>query len=186
MNTKLALFKKLTSWLANIGLVLATVWLIQWFQSSHLHRDGTVLVDKQLALPQLTQQLNNSLTNQSPQVLTELFRPEQLLGKPTLLYFFAPWCHICHLSIDNVEDLAQQKSGQVNVVAIALSYETLEEVTDFVKQHQLTIPVLLGGQHTLTAFRIQGFPSYYITDESGVVVAAEQGYSTELGMLLRL
>lgn len=105
-------------------------------------------------------------------------------NKFTVLYFFAPWCHICHFSIENLEDIYLQ-NHDVNVIAIALDYVSVEEVTEFSKQHQLTFPIALGNTAVKNSFKISGYPSYYVLDEENNIVSKSKGYSTKLGLYLR-
>ncbi len=110
---------------------------------------------------------------------------DSLRGKKTLIYFFAPWCPICRISMPNLEDFHHEKGREVNVVAIALDYESHEELLAFKEEYALTFPILEGTKVTQEAYRIQGYPSYYILDENGMVTHKSMGYSTEIGMVLR-
>lgn len=105
-------------------------------------------------------------------------------GKTTVLYFFAPWCQVCHVSIGNLQTIFE-RNNQVNVVAIALDYSAIEEVTNFTKQHQLTFPVALGNEKLKQAFEISGYPSYYVINEDNVITRKSMGYSSTLGLYLR-
>ncbi len=105
-------------------------------------------------------------------------------GKTTVLYFFAPWCQICHLSIGNLQAL-YEKNSNIAVIAIALDYSDKAEVLAFTEQHKLTFPVVLGAQQLKSAFKIKAYPSYYILDKDNTVIGRSLGYSTELGLYLR-
>jgi thiol-disulfide isomerase/thioredoxin len=105
-------------------------------------------------------------------------------GKTTVLYFFAPWCQICHLSIGNLQ-AQYEKNNNIAVIAIALDYSDKAEVLAFVDQHKLTFPVVLGTQQIKSAFNIKAYPSYYILDKNNIIMARSLGYSTELGLYLR-
>ncbi len=105
-------------------------------------------------------------------------------GKTTVLYFFAPWCQICHVSIGNLQSLFQ-KNQQLNVIAIALDFTSKNEVKNFTNKHQLTFPVALGNEAIKQAFEISGYPSYYVLNEENVIIAKSMGYSSELGLYLR-
>ena len=108
-------------------------------------------------------------------------------SKPTLVYFFAPWCGVCHASIDNVEDIRTKRTeDELTVYAVALDWSGRESVERFVAQHDLTIPVLLGTDAVRQAYHVDAFPSYYVLDEQGKITARSRGYSTELGMRLRI
>lgn len=102
----------------------------------------------------------------------------------TIVYFFAPWCQICHLSIDNLQDF-YIKNENVNVVAVALDYIEGGEVSYFAKQHELTFPIALGTERIKKKYNVIAYPSYYVIDEENTVIAKSLGYSTEFGMYLR-
>jgi len=107
-------------------------------------------------------------------------------SQKTLVYFFAPWCSVCHLSIDNIESIKQSSDGKINFYAIALDWKNKQEVEAFLAEHDLTMPILLGTNETLNDFKIGGFPSYYVIDSSGILQSKDMGYTTEIGMRVRL
>ena len=103
-----------------------------------------------------------------------------------LIYFFAPWCTICDLSIGNIEAHKQNLIDKgYQVYYVALSWQNQEEIQTFAKEHQLSFPVLLGTEQTGLDYSIKGFPTYYLINSQGQVVSGSQGYSTELGIWLR-
>lgn len=105
-------------------------------------------------------------------------------GQTTVIYFFAPWCQVCHASIDNLQAL-YQKNERLNVIAVALDYINQAEIDDFTQTHQLTFPVAYGNEQVKTMFKIKAYPSYYVVDEENTVISKSMGYSTELGLYLR-
>jgi thiol-disulfide isomerase/thioredoxin len=105
-------------------------------------------------------------------------------GKKTVIYFFAPWCTICHASISNLQAL-YVKNEQIDVIAVALDYADIDAVVDFTNEHQLTFPVALGNESIKQAFSISAYPSYYVLDAKNEVVGRSMGYSSELGLYLR-
>ena len=102
--------------------------------------------------------------------------------RPLLVYFFAPWCHVCALSIGNLESLEPQ---DVRVLTVAMDYGTVEEVWAFVQEHNLKGPVLLGHQGLKQIFNIPGYPTYYLLDQRNRVISSDMGYSSSLGLRLR-
>jgi len=106
-------------------------------------------------------------------------------NKQTLVYFFAPWCSVCHASIENLQNI-YKKNSDIDVIAVALDFVDRAEVEAFTARHQLTFPVALGNEAVKKSFKVKGYPSYYVIDEDNTVVAKSMGYSSEIGMYLRL
>ena len=108
----------------------------------------------------------------------------QAKNKTTVVYFFAPWCQVCNLSIENLEAI-HQKNSNINIIAVALDYESRESVIDFAKRHELSFPIVYGNHEIKTAFKVKAYPSYYILSKDNTVVGKSLGYSTETGLYLR-
>ena len=106
-------------------------------------------------------------------------------GRPTVIYFFAPWCRVCGLSADNLRRLSEWRGDSVNVVMIALDWQRRDDVAGFAARHELDVPVLLGSARTARDYRIRGYPTYYVLDAEGRIVRRDFGYSTTAGLLLR-
>ncbi|WP_395343834.1 TlpA family protein disulfide reductase [Ningiella sp. W23] len=158
--------RKLLLWLRDIAIFAVVIFAVMAWQSRNmLDSDGSVSV------PQ------SQLVTLSGEV-----KPMLVTDKPNLIYFFAPWCQICALSIDNLEYLNKDR---VNVVVIALDYQSQEEIEAFVSEHAVLAEVFMGTQELKQRFQIQGYPSYYLLDESGAVVSSSFGYSTAVGLKLR-
>ena len=105
-------------------------------------------------------------------------------GKKTILYFFAPWCQVCNLSIENLQNV-YQKTPNLNVIAVALDFVDAEEVKNFTMNHQLTFPVALGNELVKADYKVMGYPSYYVLDEENTIIGRSLGYSSEIGLYLR-
>lgn len=108
----------------------------------------------------------------------------QAHNKKTLVYFFAPWCQICNLSIENLEAL-HQKKPEINIMAVALDYESRDSVVQFAMHHHLSFPIAYGTPEVKMAFKIKAYPSYYVLDKNNTIIGKSLGYSTETGLFLR-
>lgn len=105
-------------------------------------------------------------------------------GEVGVVYFFAPWCFYCRTSIDNLDELvATGKLPWARVVA--LDYESLDEVREFIEETGVDLPVMLGGPQTSRDWGIRGFPTYFVIDGSGKIVSRSVGYSTKIGIQVR-
>jgi thiol-disulfide isomerase/thioredoxin len=107
-------------------------------------------------------------------------------ARPTLVYFFAPWCHYCAFSSDNLNRLRQWRDeDDLRIITVALDWKSVAEVRDYAEKHELTMPVLLGDTAIAQDWRVYGFPTYYVLDSNNRVVRRDIGYSTQLGLLWR-
>ena len=106
-------------------------------------------------------------------------------GETGVVYFFAPWCFYCKKSIDNLDELVS--SGQLAWArVVALDYESLDEVREFIRETGVNLPVLLGSPQTSTDWQIRGFPTYFVIDGEGQIVSRSVGYSTKIGLQARV
>lgn len=159
----------LVEWGAQIVLLLVVVAGISAWQSRDMV--GTGELAPVLALPDLS---GNSvaLSNDS--------------GKKVVLYFFAPWCSVCHAASGNVNALRQAYGEEeLAIYAVGLGWESVAELSRFARKHELLVPVLRGTDETATDFRISSFPSIYILDEQHRIASQMVGYTTELGLRIR-
>lgn len=104
----------------------------------------------------------------------------------TFIYFFAPWCRVCHASIDNLEEIYQTKPEATRIIVIALDWLSLNQINEFLSQHNLTMPVLIGTEQLQKEFKITAFPSYYLISKEGEIKSKGLGYTSEVGMRWRI
>lgn len=106
-------------------------------------------------------------------------------GQVGVVYFFAPWCFYCRKSIDNLNDLVT--SGELAWArVVALEYQSLDEVREFIDETGVDLPVLLGSQQTTSDWQVRAFPTYFVIDEEGGIVSRSVGYSTKIGLKTRV
>lgn len=156
--------------LLNVGLAVLVFLVVSAFQSRNmLAADGE-------AAPDL-----RGIT-----LAGERYDLAELGERPALVYFFAPWCTICAVSADNLVRLRRWRDVEdLEIVAVALDWESEAEVRDYVERHELNVRVVLAGAEVARDWRIQAFPSYYVLDERHRVLRRDIGYSTQLGLWLR-
>tara|TARA_B100000676_G_C18016883_1_gene810180 strand:+ start:156 stop:659 length:504 start_codon:yes stop_codon:yes gene_type:complete len=106
-------------------------------------------------------------------------------GERVLLYFFAPWCKICDLNVNNLNWLKKLRGNAVNIIAIALSYNDLKSINSFVQRNNLEVPVLIGSNKIANSYQIKAFPTIYTLNEVGEIISATVGYTSLLGLWLR-
>lgn len=99
----------------------------------------------------------------------------------TLVYVFAPWCSICRISMPGLSLIERPSMEQV---ALALDYDSVEEVSQFIEDVGFTGKVYLGNSSVAKALNIQGYPSYYLLNADGDIIHRAQGLSTPPGIWL--
>lgn len=163
--------KKILGRLLELGVFILVLWgIMAWQERNLLPDDGSV------SLP--SQALVMKLEDGEQVTLGDELNPEK-----SLVYFFAPWCSICKLSAPNLNDL---QDDNAQVIAIALSYESVEDVRQFVTSAELNVPVYLGTGELSALFNVEAFPTYYLLNEELQIVDRSVGYSTGIGMKWRL
>jgi len=111
------------------------------------------------------------------------FDAATLHGRKAIVAFWAPWCGVCKLEMPTLNALAREG---VAVIGVALSYGDEEAVRRFASEHELVFPVLLGDERTGEAWAVDAYPTLYVVDEQGRIEHAVVGFTTELGLRLRL
>lgn len=109
-------------------------------------------------------------------------RPLYQSKRRTLVYFWAPWCSVCAISIGSLDNVDEQ---DFDIVTIAMDFDNLESVQAFVDKYEVQSRVLLGNEQLRQQFKIQGYPSYYLLDENANVVAKSFGLNTSIGIKLK-
>ena len=103
--------------------------------------------------------------------------------KPKILYFFAPWCPVCKQVSSNFKAV----EGEADIVAVALSWESVEDVTNFIDSYSDgSYPVALGSNNLAADFRIESFPSFYFLDKDGNYSSSSATYLTSFGIWWRV
>lgn len=112
-----------------------------------------------------------------------VFDLASLRGRKAVVFFWAPWCGVCKVEAPTLNALA---ADGVQVVGVAQGYRDVAEVERFARAHGMTFPVVLGDEATARAWSVDVYPTLYVIDEAGRVEHAVVGYTTGLGLRLRL
>lgn len=108
---------------------------------------------------------------------------KQLRGRPVLVHFWASWCGICRAEQDSIADLARQHA----VVTIAMQSGDRRAVRAYLQRHQLRMPVLADPNGSLARrYGVRAVPTSFVLDRHGVIRFTTVGYTTEIGLRLRL
>ena len=75
---------------------------------------------------------------------------------------------------------------RAHVVTVASAYENVEEVRAYLRARGADYPVLLADADWVARFGVTAYPTVYFLDTGGKVQKSAVGYTTTLGLLLRL
>lgn len=99
----------------------------------------------------------------------------------TLLVFFATWCPYCNNEAPVIADVKDGYGEDLQVLMIGIDEvqgDTPADVRGFVEEYGIDAPALYEpslGQE----YQVSGYPTQYVLDQSGEVVAANSGEVSE-------
>lgn len=104
-------------------------------------------------------------------------------GQAVLLYFWAEWCPICKTTAGNVTGVARDWP----VTSIAVRSGTAEPVSRFMQAQGYRWPTLADTQgDILRRYGLPGTPAFAIIAPDGTIRFVSVGFTSELGLRLRL
>lgn len=100
--------------------------------------------------------------------------------KPLLIHFWATWCPVCRLEEDSIQSISQD----YNVISVA---SWSDDTAEYMKKKGLSFPTRddLKGEWA-AKYGIKAVPATFIVNRQGNIEFIEVGYSSELGLRLRL
>ena len=162
MNSKIK--KQLYTWLIYLLLFIVVMQAANWWKTRDVQKGNL-------------SQVNGELMDGTQ------FSIADFAGEPVLFHFWATWCPICELENGTIQSITQDYT----VITIASWSEGESEVKAYMRENQLTFPVMLDNSGKLAqSFGLKGVPTSFILDPNGEIRFIETGYSTEPGLRLRL
>ncbi len=156
--------KKWRRWLLELAVVVLVVWGVQSWQARNLPRG---------AAPALAGRL---LEGQPVNL-------EDYRGRPVLVHFWATWCPVCRLESGAIEAVARDWP----VITVAMHSGTETEVARYLEARDLRFPVVVDPDGRIAArWGVRGVPVSFVVDGNGRIRAALVGYTTGVGLRLRL
>ncbi|MGD8912905.1 MAG: protein disulfide oxidoreductase [Candidatus Thiodiazotropha sp.] len=102
---------------------------------------------------------------------------------PVLIHFWASWCQVCRLESSGIQSL----SRDYPVIAVAMQSGSESDVSQFLKQHQLEMPVINDPDGKLAAaWQVRGVPTSYIVSSDGRIRFSTVGFTFPLTLRMRL
>ncbi len=104
-------------------------------------------------------------------------------NEATIVHFWATWCPVCKTEAPNIEQI----SKKYQVITIAVDSGNKQEIKNYLIQHHLSFKVVNDITKSLAQqFHIQAYPTTLIYDRNGKLIFSDVGYTTTLGLYIRL
>lgn len=96
---------------------------------------------------------------------------DALEGKYVLLDFWGSWCAPCITALPKLAE-AYDRFGGDQFEIVGFAYESESSLRTTIEEHDIAWPQVLddGGTYS-TQFAVRGYPTYYLVDPNGTVVA---------------
>ena len=94
-----------------------------------------------------------------------------------LLYFWATWCPYCAKELPAAIEQLARAYGDRSLTVLAVNIEERPEtVRSWVRQHKVTVPVLLDADGEVSAdYRVTATPTTILVDRAGRLLARAVG-----------
>jgi len=104
-------------------------------------------------------------------------------GKPVVIHFWATGCPTCKLEASTIESL----SKEYEVLSIAVNSGDDDEIKLFMDSHKLSYDTINDKNGKFAKkFSVSSFPTTFIYDKDAKIKFSEVGYSSTLGLKLRM
>lgn len=156
------------SHLGTLAMVLAVMWGVNAWQTRNLPAG---------LAPNFTATLANGES-----ITLEQWRA-RYPGQVVALHFWADWCPICRTEENSISRLSRDWP----VLTIAMQSGDAAKVRGVLVKRQLGWHTAVDTPGQITqSYGFKGVPAFVVIDAQGHISSATMGYTTELGMRLRL
>lgn len=104
--------------------------------------------------------------------------------QPVLVHFWASWCSICRAEQNSIAAIAHDNP---NVITIAMQSGSPEAVVRYMREQGIDFPVVNDPDGSLAGtWGVHAVPASFIIAPDGRIRFVEIGYTTGVGLRLRL
>jgi thiol-disulfide isomerase/thioredoxin len=105
-----------------------------------------------------------------------------LSGKVLLVDFWATWCGPCREALPTLKEIYKKYSKDPRFVLISISVDENENAwRQFVAKQDMDWPQFLDRSRELQGlFSVNAYPTYFVIDSKGVILAREEGEDMEI------
>lgn len=101
-------------------------------------------------------------------------------GKVVLVNFWAVWCGPCQMEVPELVELYGTYRDKGFVVLGVSDPSDLKEIKSFVQEHKMSYPIVVDQGPVSEEYSVVGFPTSFLIDREGKIVAKYPGYSPNL------
>ncbi len=103
---------------------------------------------------------------------------------PVLVHFWATWCPVCRAEQGSIAAIAHDDP---HVITVAMQSGTPQEVERYMQEQGIKFPVVNDADGSISrAWGVHAVPAGFIIAPDGQIRFVEVGYTTEIGLRLRL
>lgn len=108
---------------------------------------------------------------------------DEMLKNAVMIHFWATWCPVCQAEKSNINFI----SDYFDVVSVAVKSGTPQQVLKYMEKEEVRFKVINDRDGALAReYDVNVFPTTFIYNSKGELVFSEVGYTTVLGLYLRM
>ncbi len=98
-------------------------------------------------------------------------------GKLVLMDFWGSWCPPCRAAMPGVQNLHKRYKDQ-GLAVLGMNYERAKDAdpAKFMKDHGYDYELLLNAEKICDAYKITGFPTFYLINQEGKIIWSAIGH----------
>jgi len=101
-------------------------------------------------------------------------------GKPVLINFWASWCRPCRVEMPYIQQVSEEWADKGLVVLAINIGETPSEIKRFMRDYELSLPVLLDIKRVVAdKYNVWNIPTTIFIDKNGIIQAKVIGAFTD-------
>jgi thiol-disulfide isomerase/thioredoxin len=106
-----------------------------------------------------------------------------ILKGPAIIYFWAEWCGVCNLMQPAMNEVSLDSS----VLTVAIKSGSEQKVQEYLRHKKLNWNVVNDPLGQIAEqYQARGVPSIFFLNNQGEIVLTSSGYTSEVGLRLRL
>lgn len=103
--------------------------------------------------------------------------------KPVVVYFWADWCPICKYETPVINELAKD----YQVFSVATFVENKQAIVEYLQNENIDMSVIIDKDNQWARlYNVNAVPAIFILDGKGNVRFVEKGFTSSVGLRLRL